>query len=483
MISTLNLQFVFGFASLFSILASDCSLHAQKKTRIACVGNSITAGSGTTNRDTDSYPSQLAALLGNAYEVGNFGRSGATLLNKGDLPYRTCEEFRKALDFRPDRVFIKLGTNDSKLINRVHLDEFVADYLSLIRSFRELPSRPTITLLLPVPVYGRDTVGITASVVEKKIIPMIRRLAYDENCEVVNLYNLLLESENLFPDKVHPSTAGAAVIARRVAEHVVQRYDESFELTGAVPADAKPFNFHGFRGYEFTFEGRDAKIVLPKRTAVGRPWNWRARFWGGAPQTDIALLERGLHLVYCDVSEMFANDEALAIWDKFYGRLQSAGLAKKSVMEGMSRGGFYIYRWAAAYPDRVAAIYADAPVLDPRSWPGGKGRGKKERKTWETFKKSFGMETEDEAMNFKGAPINLIDRIVSGGFPMLHVVGDADKIVPPEENTTPFEKRIRAAGGSIHVIHKPDVGHHPHSLSNPQPIADFMMTALRNVDK
>ncbi|MEQ8339086.1 MAG: alpha/beta hydrolase, partial [Cyclobacteriaceae bacterium] len=61
------------------------------------------------------------------------------------------------------------------------------------------------------------------------------------------------------------------------------------------------------------------------------------------------------------------------------------------------------------------------------------------------------------------------------GIPMLHIVGDADEVVPVAENTTIFEERVKAAGGKIQVIHKPGIGHHPHSLENPQPIVDFAL--------
>jgi pimeloyl-ACP methyl ester carboxylesterase len=256
-------------------------------------------------------------------------------------------------------------------------------------------------------------------------------------------------------------------------------YDSSFSLVEALPAESKLFDFHGFQGYEFTFQGRNAKVVVPKQTATGRPWNWRARFWGGEPQTDIALLERGFHLAYCDISESFANEEALSIWNDFYNLLYGAGLAKKSTMEGMSRGGVYIYRWAVAYPGRVAAIYADAPVLDLKSWPGGKGKGSGSPEDWDIFKKDFGLKSEEEAVSFKGNPLDWAEQIAATGIPLLHVVGDADEVVPVDENTAPFEQKIKKAGGSIQVIHKPGVGHHPHSLKNPQPIVDFLLQATQ----
>lgn len=52
-------------------------------------------------------------MLGEGYTVGNFGKSGATLLNKGHRPYMKQEEFQKALAFAGDIVVIHLGINDT----------------------------------------------------------------------------------------------------------------------------------------------------------------------------------------------------------------------------------------------------------------------------------------------------------------------------------------------------------------------------------
>ena len=58
-----------------------CALSAQQRIKVACVGNSITYGTGLSDRATQSYPVQLQKLLGERYEVENFGKPGATLLN------------------------------------------------------------------------------------------------------------------------------------------------------------------------------------------------------------------------------------------------------------------------------------------------------------------------------------------------------------------------------------------------------------------
>src|SRR4051794_25029443 len=87
---------------------------SRPTTKLACVGDSITFGAGIQDRDHDSYPAQLGRMLGEAWDVRNFGVSGATMLKKGDKPYDKQKAYRDALAFKPDVVVIMLGTNDSK---------------------------------------------------------------------------------------------------------------------------------------------------------------------------------------------------------------------------------------------------------------------------------------------------------------------------------------------------------------------------------
>lgn len=461
---------------IVAVLLQTNAVFAQ--VRIACIGNSITYGSKLPDRLLQSYPAQLQGMLGKDYQVMNFGLSGATLLKKGNKPYLKSQEYKDALNSAPDIVLIKLGTNDTKSINRPFLQEYKSDYKELINSFRNLPSKPRVILLTPITIFTTDTTQIWDPILIRSIIPSVQQIAYEEKLELIDLHTLFLDKEDLLKDKVHPNEVGAKIIANRLKEQVVLKTNP-FEVQSRIKNLVKVSSFFGFTDVEFVFQGHTAHLVLPKAAAKGKPWIWRARFWGHEPQTDVALLERGYHVAYCDVTELFGNQEAIALWNAFYKALHQMGLSSKVALEGMSRGGVYAYNWAAVNPKKVSCIYADNPVLDLMSWPGGFGKAPGSKKDWELFKKDFGYQTDEEAKASKESPIHKIALIAKGGYPVLHVCGDKDELVPMEENTIPFEKMLLKAGGKITIIHKKEGKHHPHSLPNPEVIVDFILKANR----
>jgi len=62
--------------------------------------------------------------------------------------------------------------------------------------------------------------------------------------------------------------------------------------------------FGGFGRYEFKLDGHRCIVVKPETPASGKPWVWRARFFGHQPQADIALLKKGFHVAYIEVSNL-----------------------------------------------------------------------------------------------------------------------------------------------------------------------------------
>jgi lysophospholipase L1-like esterase len=186
--------------------------HFQGITRVACVGDSITAGAGLNHPETQSYPAVLAQLLGPAYRVRNFGVSGATLLRGGDLPYATTPAFEEALAFQPQVVIIALGTNDSKPQNWRHRNALTRDLYSIVRAFQTLPSQPIVYVCTPPPVFI-DRWGINEATVADYIRPTFRHVTARERWPLIDLHSALRNDGASFPDGVHPDAMGATRIA------------------------------------------------------------------------------------------------------------------------------------------------------------------------------------------------------------------------------------------------------------------------------
>lgn len=448
-------------------LAMASVAHTQK---IVCVGASITEGARTTNPAEDSFPAQLGKLLGDGYEVLNYGVGGTTMLRKGNHPYWDTDAYRKALASNPDIVFIDLGGNDAKAVNRPFYDDMVQDARDMIQSFRQLPSNPRVMLMLPTAFFEKDTMQIWDPVSRNRVTPLLRKAAYEENIEVLDMHPLLVERPDLIPDGIHPEDEGSAILAKRLYNQVTRPLDSNFDILDHIDIPYQLSELNGYACADFRLHGRECKIVKPKMVAEGRPWIWRARFWWHEPQTDIALLERGFHVVYCDVSELMGNSEALSIWSDFYNILVNAGLSEKSAMEGMSRGAMYSFCWSAANPDKVNAVYVDNALLDCR-YLADREFGD----MTQNFMAAYNLGTKEDIRNFEGSPMDKIGEIVEGKYPILILCADEDEAVDPETQTLLFEKKIKEQGGEITVMMKHGFKHHPHSFPDPTPIVDFIL--------
>ena len=248
-------------------------------------------------------------------------------------------------------------------------------------------------------------------------------------------------------------------------------------LLRAEPPKVSAWN--GFEKLDFVVADHAGLVVKPKTAAPGQPWIWRTEFFGHEPQADLALLGAGWHVAYFKVSDMYGAPASIALMEQFHQHVtKEFGLAQRAVLEGFSRGGLYAVNFAAAHPEQTAALYLDAPVLDIRSWPGGKGAGKADARCWAQALALYGL-TEETARDFKGNPLDQLAPLAKAGIPILSVVGDADQVVPLAENTSILKQRYEALGGKIEVIVKPGVDHHPHSLKDPKPIVDFLLANAR----
>ena len=275
-------------AFLFVAMASG----VDAKIKVACVGDSITYGAAIKEREKNCYPTQLQGMLGDKYEVRNFGRNGATLLKKGDLPYWKTKEFKNASAFEPDIVVLKLGTNDTKPQNWRHWAEFADDLRDMGAHFEKLPSSPEVHVCLPVPVI-RDRWGINDETVANKLLPIIHAVSKERSRAPIDLYAALKGKTAMFPDGVHPNATGATVMARAVLATIgAVGQTETFELQDG---DKVVFLGDGLIEQEQYFGWIEVMLTTawPDRHVTFRNLGWNADTPAGDSRFGLSLLQAG----------------------------------------------------------------------------------------------------------------------------------------------------------------------------------------------
>lgn len=212
-----------GFAYLYSNGMSGMSSTTDAEAgqiKVACVGDSITYGHGTTGWPKNTYPAVLQGLLGEKYHVNNYGVSSFAVQVNADRSYRTLAHYEQSLAYDADFVVFMMGSNDSKPVNWVDEATFKADLLSLLKTYGDakiILCTPAAAFFLEGHTEGTTNHNIQPLVVEK-IAEVCRQVAAEEGYTLLDIHALTQgHSEWFEADGVHPSNEGAAAIAQEVS--------------------------------------------------------------------------------------------------------------------------------------------------------------------------------------------------------------------------------------------------------------------------
>jgi lysophospholipase L1-like esterase len=201
----------------------------RKPTHVACVGDSITAGSGVSD-PAKNYPSQLQTLLGNAVQVKNFGVSGSTMLSTGDNPYVKTANYTAATDYVSNAgadavvtVIIILGANDSKPANWEPVSgkkdqQYKQDYLAMVDHFAGLATKPAIYVGFPLSTGTSPCCAIRGDVIHDQELPLIKQVVSEKRLPFIDLNTPTAAHPEYFGDGVHPNEAGYLVMANLVKD-------------------------------------------------------------------------------------------------------------------------------------------------------------------------------------------------------------------------------------------------------------------------
>ena len=247
---------------------------------------------------------------------------------------------------------------------------------------------------------------------------------------------------------------------RKVAEYL----DEHTELW-----EPRVSEWHGFRREDFYYRGYEGVVVLPDPEEAHGGWIWKMEFFEGDTPPEKVLVEQGFALAYYRVSDQYGSPDVLKYMESFYYYVRERyGLKQQMIPIGVSRGGLYAMALAHAYPSWIRAMYLDAPAVDILSWPK-----EDSAPDWEDCKAVWGY-TEETAEQFRQVVAERIETMVLAQIPLVLVYGDADTVVPYNDNGRLLEQAYTEAEAPSLFIGKKGCGHHPHSLEDPTPIVDFL---------
>jgi hypothetical protein len=216
----------------------------------------------------------------------------------------------------------------------------------------------------------------------------------------------------------------------------IQQFTDIHAIQDSLPllSDSTSL-WKGYTRYHFEVDGRDAFVTAPKTTSDQKEWVWRARFPEWHTEMDEILLDSGVFIAYINTDNMFGSPRAMEVWDAFYSHMvNERGFAPRLSLEGVSRGGLFVFNWAKRHPWKIHSIYTEAPVCDFKSWPGGKGTGKGDKGSWEILKKSYGFQNDEQALAYSDNPVDNLEYLARAKVPIICMIGLNDQVVPPSEN-------------------------------------------------
>ena len=232
-----------------------------------------------------------------------------------------------------------------------------------------------------------------------------------------------------------------------------------FQQTALAQVESKEY---GAARVDFAVSGGSGFVIKPNGTEPAglKPWVWYAPTFvkarpemGRYPNKSLdwlftRLLAKGVWIAGVDVGESWGNSRGRKAYTQFYKYVRkNYALSARPCLLAQSRGGMMLYNWAVEHAHNVGCIAGIYPVTNLEGWPGLGG---------ERIQQAYGMsEAELRKHLGKNNPIDRLAPLARAKVPIFHIHGDADQVVPLEQNTLELVRRYKAMDGEaeVEVIH------------------------------
>ena len=269
---------------------------------------------------------------------------------------------------------------------------------------------------------------------------------------------------------------GRRMLCKKIAASLLALLASSVfagDLAGKIAAKyrvLKTDEWFGGRRTVFDFEGYNAWVVEPPADVAakdGTPWTWTLQ-WRQYFTVETCvprLLKMGWHHAAIDTFKHHMDETGLKVNKRFRDFLvNDLGWNPKANLIGMSWGGFFAVRYAAANPSDVARMYLDAPLLNFEGFKSVPG-------DWQATMPEKGWKSDPRM------PVNMAKTLADTDIKILVLYGGKDDVVPPTYNCSRFAVFYKSAGGNpdnLKMVGIPQRGHHPHGVdANDDTIVNF----------
>lgn len=238
--------------------------------------------------------------------------------------------------------------------------------------------------------------------------------------------------------------------------------------------DYRCYSDKGYKCDLFEFDGKEAIVVCPKKRDNLNRWALKTEYFNAFPYLEYMLLENGFHIAFVTNDNRWADRKNLARHNAFAEFVnQKYGLNKKCVPIGMSCGGLYGIKFSSLYPKKVACLYIDAPVVNLLSL-AGYGALVPEYDFRTEIMRELAL-NESTILSYRDHALDHLPNLIKNNIPTVLVYGDADDVVYPKENANLVEQAFKGTAVPFLSIVKPGCNHHPHSLVDSTPTAEFIL--------
>lgn len=173
---------------------------------VACLGDSITFGTGSADPSIHCYPVYYQRMLGYNYYVEKYGLPSHSLIETDQPSYLNHDYFRKSAAAKPDVVIVMLGTNDtrpSRWADSAYKDwsdpartqAFLNSGNKLVENYRK--ANPDVQIIFATCPFVQQAADWTNNLI-KYGNPLINQIASTNDCSVIDIFTYTKKNIHMF---------------------------------------------------------------------------------------------------------------------------------------------------------------------------------------------------------------------------------------------------------------------------------------------